>query len=76
MNSCCITEIDKTEPRIFYRADIAPGLAGAPCFDADLNIIAMHQGTEGRRSFGTSIRAIVQSMEESGALKHVGVALA
>ena len=70
-----ITEIDKAEPRIFYRADAAPGLAGAPCFDADMNIIALHQGTERRRSFGTSIKAIVHSMEEHGALKHLGVAL-
>ncbi len=71
-----ITEIDQAETRIFYNADTAPGLAGAPCFDADMNIVALHQGTERRRSFGTSIQAIVQSMRENGALDHVGVALA
>jgi trypsin-like peptidase/effector-associated domain 1 (EAD1)-containing protein len=30
--------------RILYRINAAPGSGGAPCFDADVNLFALHQG--------------------------------
>jgi hypothetical protein len=70
-----ITVVEEARSRIHYRVNTQPGPAGAPCFNTNMEIIALHQGTEGHRSFGTSIRAVVQSMRQHGALAHVGVAM-
>ena len=76
MSNRGIIVVEKSGPFIHYRANTEPGSAGGPCFDANMNLVAMHQGTEGRRSFGTSARAIVQSMNRSGSIELVGLNLA
>jgi hypothetical protein len=55
--------------RLRYRTDTAPGSAGAPCMDASLNLVAMHQSREAEGvGVGLRMSVVAPRLEELGLL--------
>jgi len=67
--------VDSDARALRYRGDGLPGSAGAPCFDANWNVVAMHHARGGRGSdLATAIRiaAIVDHIERRRKGKLIG----
>lgn len=47
MDSNAVIGLNENGTRVRYRATTEPGSAGAPCFDAEWELVAMHQGHSG-----------------------------
>jgi hypothetical protein len=50
LDTKAVQRVDGIGPRIRYRTNTIPGSSGSPCFTADLHLIALHQGTDPRKS--------------------------
>ena len=58
--------MDKTGTRLRYRVNALPGSAGAPCFDANWELIAMHQAMQEGYGQGVAISALVGDLQSRG----------
>jgi hypothetical protein len=57
-----VTGFNENRTRIFYTTQTLPGSSGAPCFDINWRLIAMHQGSDNivRRNRGIPIHLILK----------------
>jgi hypothetical protein len=55
--------LDPTGTRLRYRANTRPGSSGAPCFDANWELIAMHQLAREDGGQGLAISAVVRDLQ-------------
>jgi hypothetical protein len=69
-----IVGVNPSGTRMSYRVDTEPGSAGAPCFSAEWNLIAMHQGRRQQTGLGVGIPidAIVQQLQQRGMYELLG----
>lgn len=72
-DSTGIIGLNSNGTRVQYRVDTEPGSGGAPCFDGDWNLIAIHQGSmsggrlkSGASNYGTPITAILRLLDIHG----------
>jgi hypothetical protein len=61
-----IQSADVGSSRISYSAGTQPGSAGAPCFDSELRLIALHEGKFGAGNRGVRVDAIRRHLIENG----------
>jgi cellulose synthase operon protein C len=65
--------LDPTGTWLRYKVNTQPGSSGAPCFDANWELVAMHQRTQAGTGRGLATSAIVhdlRSQGRSGLLEH------
>jgi hypothetical protein len=51
---------------VYYDAPTVPGSAGAPCFNSDIDLIAMHLGRDRNETYGVTIDAILKDLKSIG----------
>lgn len=63
-----VIKIDPSGSRVVYNVDTSPGSSGAPCFNLDLDLIALHQGSASdlRANRGITMNAVFQSLQQCG----------
>jgi hypothetical protein len=57
---------DAGSGRLLYRLETQPGSAGGACLTEDMELVAMHLGSEGDHSFGVMVDAIRRRVAERG----------
>ena len=50
LDTKAVKQVDGIGPRIQYRTNTIAGSSGSPCLTADLQLVALHQGTDPKRS--------------------------
>jgi hypothetical protein len=64
--------LNEAGTRVRYKTDTAPGSAGAPCFDVNWELLAIHQGSDASGvNEGVPISMIVRHLDETGVLPSV-----
>jgi tetratricopeptide (TPR) repeat protein len=58
--------MDRSGTRLHYKTDPAEGSSGAPCFDANWELIAMHEAKQERGGQGLPISAIMRNLQLRG----------
>jgi hypothetical protein len=58
--------MDPTGTRLRYKTDLQAGSSGAPCFDANWELIAMHQANQEGTGQGLPISTLVQDLKARG----------
>ena len=58
--------LDPTGTRLRYKVNTQPGASGAPCFDANWELIAMHQDMQAGSEQGLPISALVRDLRSQG----------
>jgi Trypsin-like peptidase domain/Effector-associated domain 1 len=61
-----VVGMDRTGARLLYKTNTEAGSTGAPCFDANWELIAMHEGNQGGVNQGLPISAIVRDLQSRG----------
>jgi hypothetical protein len=65
VNTEGIIGLDPSGTRVRYRTETAPGSAGAPCFDINWELVALHEGRDSSGvNVGVPISRIVRHLEE------------
>jgi hypothetical protein len=58
--------MDSTGTRLRYKANTVSGSSGAPCFDANWELVAIHEGSQAGFNQGLPISAIVRDLQSRG----------
>ncbi len=69
MSTNSVVRYEEHLRRILYRTDTSPGASGAPCFDIDWRLIAMHTGFAyelGNFNMGVPVNLIVDWLRSNG----------
>ena len=61
-----IRSLDDSGARLTYSLELGASAVGAPCFDADLNLVAVHLGQGGVGGYGALMNAIAEDLRQSG----------
>ena len=71
-----ITHININKTRVFYKTNTDEGSSGAPCFDIDWQLVALHQGgdthSQPEYNQGIPFSAIVKLLKKRGKLNDSG----
>lgn len=72
LSSTAIVGVDEPSGRISYNVDTSPGSSGAPCFNSDLDLMALHIGSsiDLHSNQGVTVNAILRSLQDHG-LEHL-----
>jgi hypothetical protein len=74
MNTDGIAHLSPDGRRLFHRTDTLPGSSGAPCFDNDWRLVAMHHARSLQLNEGIPVSRIRRWLEEIGHWDAVNVA--
>lgn len=59
-------EVNANRTRVLYRNNTEVGSTGAPCFDANWNLVALHLGGNADGGFGVPFATILAHLTDRG----------